>query len=559
MTASCEVTVTAGTYSISAEPAALDFGSVNAGYAAAPDAQTVTITNTGNQSATVNLPTGTNYTITAGTGFAKGTATIAPNGTAQFTVRPKAGLGVGTYSEAITISGSGGAGASLTASFTVSAVPVTSVTLSQARASLYYNRTPNTLTLTATVDPGNATNKAVNWASSNSAVATVDQNGVVTAAARGTAVITATATDGSGASASCTVTVSRYSSGGGSSATLSEQAIDDIRDARPGGTVEITLRPGRTALDREVFEELAGQDITLEIDAGDGVLWTVNGLDIPEDARLRGLDLDAELGDGDIPARVLNAVTGEIGTVQLSLAHDGAFGFPMALSVFLGRDGAGLWANLYRYSGRTEELAFQQAVRIGRDGTAEFDLDYASGYAIVIDGRSREPLDLPFTDVPEDYWAHDAIAWAWENGYVSGTGASAFSPGAPISRQQVWMILARLSGAAPADMAAARAWAMGSGISDGTRPGSAVTRQQLAALLYRYAQRQGIDVSIGGDTNILSYVDAFDAAEYAVPALQWACGAGVIYGTSDGRLEPAGTATRAQFAVMLQRLWGLDG
>ena len=64
-----------------------------------------------------------------------------------------------------------------------------------------------------------------------------------------------------------------------------------------------------------MFEELAGQDITLEIDAGDGVLWTVNGLDIPEDTRLRDLDLDVDLGDSGIPATVLNAVTGEIGTV----------------------------------------------------------------------------------------------------------------------------------------------------------------------------------------------------------------------------------------------------
>ena len=96
---------------------------------------------------------------------------------------------------------------------------------------------------------------------------------------------------------------------------------------------------------------------------------------------------------------------------------------------------------------------------------------------------------------------------------------------------------------------------MENGISDGTAPGGAVTRQQLAALLFRFAQSQGMDVSVGEDTNILSYPDAFDAAEYAVPALQWACGAGVLYGTSDGRLDPQGTATRAQFAVMLERFW----
>ena len=160
-TATCTVTVTARTYNISVAPDRLDFSSVNVGYEIPPTAQTVTITNTGNQSVTVNLPTSTNYTITAGAGFTNGTASLALNGTAQFTVQPKTGLGVGTYRETITVSGSNGASASLTASFTVNAIPVTSVTLSQTQASLYCNRTPNTITLTATVAPDNATNKDV--------------------------------------------------------------------------------------------------------------------------------------------------------------------------------------------------------------------------------------------------------------------------------------------------------------------------------------------------------------------------------------------------------------
>ena len=160
---------------------------------------------------------------------------------------------------------------------------------------------------------------------------------------------------------------------------------------------------------------------------------------------------------------------------------------------------------------------------------------------------------LPLADVPEEFWARDAIAWAWENGYMNGTSDSTFGPDAAVSRQQVWMILSRLSGADPADMAEARQWAMDFGVSDGSSPGGAVTRQQLAALLYRFAQLQGYDVSVGEDTNILSYTDFADLSEYAVPAMQWACGAGVIQGTSGGRLNPQGTATRAQFAVMLMR------
>ena len=212
-----------------------------------------------------------------------------------------------------------------------------------------------------------------------------------------------------------------------------------------------------------------------------------------------------------------------------------------------------------------EGYAVEEVSVTDRDGDEVEVTDNGDGTYTFEQPRGRVTIEVtfrevsqgtPFADVPEDYWAYDAIAWAYENDYVSGTSAAAFSPGASISRQQVWMILARLSGGDPADMAAARAWAVESGISDGTAPGGAVTRQQLAALLYRFAQSQGMDVSVGEDTNILSYPDAFDAAEYAVPALQWACGAGVLYGTSDGRLDPQGTATRAQFAVMLERFWG---
>ena len=158
-----------------------------------------------------------------------------------------------------------------------------------------------------------------------------------------------------------------------------------------------------------------------------------------------------------------------------------------------------------------------------------------------------------FTDVAEGYWAKEAIDWAAEQGYVNGTSDTAFSPESNISRQQIWMMLSRVSGKNAEDMVAAKEWATANGITDGTSPGAAVTRQQLVTLLYRYAVLMGYDVSVGENTNILSYDDAFSVSEYAIPAFQWACGAGVINGTTESTLSPLGTATRAQFAVMLQR------
>ena len=451
---------------------------------------------------------------------------------------------------------------------------VTGVTLNTETLELF---TGGSATLTATVEPSDAANQNVTWQSDNANVATVE-GGTVTAVSAGTATITVTTEDGA-KTATCTVTVSRYSSGGGSSSSstsLSDRAIDDIRDARPGDTVEITLRPGRTTLEREVFEELAGQDITLEIDAGDGVLWTVNGLDIPEDTRLHDLDLDVDLGDSDIPATVLNAVTGEIGTVQLSLAHDGEFGFTMTLSAPLGRDNADYWANLYWYNERTEELEFQQAARIARDGTAEFDLDHASDYAIVIDDRSHEPVDLPFNDVPEGYWAYDAIQYVYGEGLMAGTSDTTFEPDAQLTRAMMVTVLWAMEGGPVVDdplpytdvrdgdwYAGAVRWAAGAGVVSGVGgglfdPDSPITREQLAVMLYAYAVRSGLDVSIGEDTNILSYADAFDVSDWAVPALQWACGAGVIGGKPGGVLDPAAPATRAEVAVMLMQFCELD-
>ena len=325
---------------------------------------------------------------------------------------------------------------------------------------------------------------------------------------------------------------------------------EEIADADKGDTITIDMN-GETEVPGEIFEEVAGKDVTVEFDMGGGVSWTVNGQDVPTGTDFTDLDLGVDMGTSGISVDVINAVTGEYGSVQVSLEHDGEFGFALTLTAPLGRENAGLWANLYHYDEEAETLTFVSSTRIARDGSAALRMTHASQYAIVIDEKSHA---LPFLDVPEGHWAEAAIRYVWENGLMNGTGGSAFNPGGTVSRQQVWMILARMAGADPADMAAAKAWAVDSGISDGTSPGGAVTRQQFAALLYRFAVMMGYDVSVGESTNILSYADAFDAAEYAIPALQWACGAGIIHGTGDGStLSPQGTATRAQAAVMLER------
>jgi hypothetical protein len=104
-------------------------------------------------------------------------------------------------------------------------------------------------------------------------------------------------------------------------------------------------------------------------------------------------------------------------------------------------------------------------------------------------------------------------------------------------------------------------WANESGIAGGYTDGffgveDSLTREQMMTLLWRYAKHQGYDVSVGEETNILSYDDAFEISEYAIPAMQWACGSGVLTGqnTAGGMaLNPSGTTTRAQLSVVLLR------
>ena len=181
-------------------------------------------------------------------------------------------------------------------------------------------------------------------------------------------------------------------------------------------------------------------------------------------------------------------------------------------------------------------------------------------------------VELPFTDVPEGAWYADAAAYVYEHGLMAGTSATTFAPDATTSRSMIATILWRMAGSPVVNYAMdytdvaqgqwyseAIRWAASEGIVGGYGNGlfgtnDPITREQFAVMLYRFAQEQGYDVSIGENTNILSYTDAFDISEFAVPALQWACGAGIITGTGDGStLSPQGQATRAQATVMLMR------
>lgn len=161
--------------------------------------------------------------------------------------------------------------------------------------------------------------------------------------------------------------------------------------------------------------------------------------------------------------------------------------------------------------------------------------------------------NLPFADVAEDCWAVEEITWAYENGYMNGVSAERFAPGSTVTRQQLWMVLARLTEFNPSNMTEAQHWAVESKISDGSNPGGALTRQQMVTILYRWAQQMGYDVS--GRADLSAFPDNASVAAYATEPMTWAIAEGIISGTTEGLLNPAGTATRAQFAVILYRFF----
>ena len=175
-----------------------------------------------------------------------------------------------------------------------------------------------------------------------------------------------------------------------------------------------------------------------------------------------------------------------------------------------------------------------------------------------------------FSDASPTEWYHDGVHWALAKELMNGIGNGSFAPNGTTTRAMVVTMLWRLEGKpdggsspftdVPADTwyTQAVSWAAEAGVVKGVSetefaPDTPVTREQLAAILYRYAQAKGWDVSVGEDTNILSYDDAFSVSGWAMEAMQWACGAGILNGRTASTLVPGGNATRAEIATMFMR------
>lgn len=158
-----------------------------------------------------------------------------------------------------------------------------------------------------------------------------------------------------------------------------------------------------------------------------------------------------------------------------------------------------------------------------------------------------------FTDVPAGSWYEEAVNYVHEKGLMNGTSSNAFSPNASTTRGMIVTILARVEGVNTNGTpwyAAGQKWAMDNGISDGTNMPGVITREQLATILYRYAKQKGYDVS--KSAALTAFSDADKVSGYASEAMQWAVAEGLLQG-SNGKLNPQGSATRAQVATILMR------
>ena len=175
---------------------------------------------------------------------------------------------------------------------------------------------------------------------------------------------------------------------------------------------------------------------------------------------------------------------------------------------------------------------------------------------------------MPFADVENTDWFYDAVEYVYDNGIMSGTGDTTFSPDIATTRSMIVTILHRMEGTPSAngegfaDVPAGQwytnaiSWASANGVVSGYGngmfgPNDPITREQMAAILYRYVQYKEYDHAATGDVS--AFADFSQTSDYAVEALNWATGEGLISGVGNNMLDPTGSATRAQAAMILMR------
>ncbi len=463
------------------------------------------------------------------------------------------------------------------------AVSVTGISLDKTTLSLYVGENQ---TLTATVQPENAANKNVTWSSSAENVATVDTKGKVTAVGAGTAQITVTTEDGN-KTATCTVTVTAktYSLSVDPS-TLNFGSITEGEERPAAQTVTVKNTGNqRVTLVQPTAEnfEIAKID-ELTLNAGESVKFTIQ----PKENLPRG-SYSEQIA--------ISNTNGEKATITATFTvkeppYTGKYSYELSTSV---GDHGSLTVDRYATEGEkvtitvTPDEAYlldDLVVTAGGkdvelvdngDGTFSFTMpsaDVKISATFAEDPDWTEPEEPAtdvsdiFLDVAPNAWYKDAVQYAYDNGLMTGVSANEFAPEATTTRAMIVSMLARLEGVESAESAGftdvaandwyatAVNWAAASGITSGTgdgnfSPNTAITREQLAAILMNYAQYKGQDVSARATLD--TYNDATAISSWANDVMSWAVAEGLLTGVTNDQLQPQGNATRAQVAAILER------
>ena len=424
-----------------------------------------------------------------------------------------------------------------------------------------------TLRFTAEVEGTGYYNKSVVWTvSGNESTGTfISSNGVLNIATDETAeelTVTATAVGNSGKYATATVTVTP-----------------------PATITGVTVTPADATVEAGKTQEFTAK-VTGTGDYNENVTWTVSGkksddttiskdgvLTVATDETATTLTVTATaVGDNTKSATAKVTVT-QPDPDEPWNPGGGTTGNRYCYLTFETRGGSEI-DSLRVKLGETVSLDEYLSERAGFDFAGWYSDDSFAervGELYMNGSKTVYAAWEPFDDAGRGDWFYDSVVYVYENDLMDGVSDTLFDPDGTVTRGMIVTILHRLEGEPSVNYALpftdvsggewyaeAVRWAAGEGIVNGVSdtefaPNAAVTREQLAAILHRYAQHKGYDVSIGESTNILSYSDFASISEYAISAMQWACGEGIITGVTESTLEPRGTATRAQSAAILMR------
>ena len=441
-------------------------------------------------------------------------------------------------------------------------VPVSQITLNKAETSISVG---NSETLTATVAPENAANKALTWASSDEDVATVAPDGTVTAVKAGAATITATAADGSGKSATCTVTVtggttpsqpgsSTGGSSGGSSSDRDSHDSNPVIKTETKNNTDGSTTKTETRRDGSVTQTTTGKDgsVTKAETKKDGSSVTENKA---ADGSTGTVKIDKN-GQTEAAAKVSGKAVedakknGEAVKVPVEVEATQNSSTAPTVSIELPK-GAGETKVEIPVSNVTPGTV---AVLVHPDGTEEIlkdSIPTEDGIQLTVDGSATVKIvdnSKGFIDT-QDHWAKDEIDFVSARGLVNGMSATIYAPNASTTRAQLWTILARQNGA---DLNGgntwyekAQNWAKDKGVSDGANHNAAINRAQMVTMLWRAVGQP----TAGGTAN---FTDVPTDSYYA-QAVAWAVENGITTGVGNGHLDPTGTCTRAQIAAFLAR------